>query len=42
MGNEETEAKVRFYNSLADLSDIIKENIEHEKAWIFIHIEKEE
>jgi len=42
MEDEETEAKARFYNSLADLLNEIKEKIENEKPWIYIYIEKEE
>jgi len=42
MENEKTEAKIRFYNSLTDLLDLIHERIEYNKHWIYIYIKKEE
>lgn len=42
MEDEETEAKARFYNSLADLLNVIREKIEDHEPWIYICVEKEE
>ena len=42
MEDEETEAKARFYNSLADLLDLIHSKVEEDTLWININIEKEE
>jgi hypothetical protein len=42
MEDEETEAKAKFYNSLANLLDENREKIQYEKPWIYIYIEKEE
>ena len=42
MEDEETEAKAKFYNSLADLLDEIREKIENHEPWIYICVEKEE
>jgi len=42
MNEEETDARTRFYNSLADLLDVIRQKIEDNQSWINIFIEKEE
>ncbi|MBA7515559.1 hypothetical protein ES705_07601 [subsurface metagenome] len=42
MEDEETEAKAKFYNSLADLLDEIRKKIENHEPWIYICVEKEE
>ncbi len=42
MSEDEKEAQVRFYNSLADLVDLICRKIEDNEFRINIHVEKEE
>jgi len=42
MNEEETEAKARFYSSLADLLELIYRKIDDNELWINIHVEKEE
>ena len=42
MNEEETEAKVRFYTSLADLLELIYRKIDENELWIHIYVEKEE
>ena len=42
MEDEATEAKARFYDSLADLANLIREKIDNHEPWMYIRIEKEE
>lgn len=42
MEDEETEAKIRFYDSLTELLNLINERIEHNEPWIYVYIKKEE
>jgi len=42
MEDEETEAKIRFYESLTELLNLIRERIQYNEPWIYIYIKKEE